>query len=632
MQTIEEKIKKKKKQDLILIGIGYVVALIFSMQFFRAYLQIGNLKDINAVTELMTQNLTSSFMFIPTLEYKKVFFVVTMGFGIYALLKATEDTKKFMKGVEHGSSRWATDKEKHQFQDKNFNNNIILSDDVFLNVNAKKIRRNLNVAIVGGSGTGKTRFYVKPNMMQLNTSYIVLDPKGELLIETGKMMQDNGYKVKILNIKDMLQSMHYNPFAYVRKDQDVFKLIKTIIKNTNEGAKGGDPFWQHAETALLQACFFYLYQERPKSEQTLPNVMKLLRMAKVSEQDEDAQSPLDILFEELEESKGETISCKQYHVFKAGAGKTAKSILISALSRLAFLDLPEVEELFGHEDEMHFENIGEEKTVLYMIIPDTDASFNFIAAMAYTQMFDILCQTADAKPLKYPVRFLMDEFANCGQIPDFEKVLATIRSRNISANIILQSVSQIENLYKDCWKSIIDNCDSTLYLGGQETSEWISKRLGKTTIDSKVTNKNKGRNGSSSDNFSILGRELMTPGEVSQMPNTDCIVMVRGCSPMYSKKFNIERHKKYKELGDVGEYGHPNNFSFADVKRDENEEEFNITNTAPEDMELDNRLANEEVNKVTEEESTSLEDELEALFENQNIEIIGDVQNENEEN
>lgn len=606
MKSIEERNREKIKQDLIMVAIIYVISLIFSFQFYRAYLEQQN-SSINDLINLMSKNMTQEFIFIPTKEYLSIFFLVTVACGVWALMKIT-DKKKYMKGEEHGSARWATLKEKQAFQDKNDANNIILSEDVKISLNAKKIRRNHNVLVIGGSGTGKTRFYVKPNLMQLNTSYVMTDPKGELLIETGKMFKDNGYKVKVLNVKDMTQSMGYNPFVYIKKEQDVFKLIKTLIKNTNEGAKGGDPFWEKAETAFLEAGMFYLYQERPLEEQTLPNLMKLLRCAKVSEEDENMESPLDIIFKELEEAKGETIAVKQYKVFKAGAGKTAKSILISALSRLAFLDLKEVQDLFS-KDELGIENIGNEKTAFYIIIPDTDSSFNFIAAMVYTQLFDILCQTADGKPIEYPVRFIMDEFANIGQIPDFEKVLATVRSRKISVNIILQSLSQIENLYKNSWKSIVDNCDSTLYLGGQETSEWVSKRLGKMTIDSKVVNRSRGRSGSSSENFSILGRELMTADEVSRMPNEDCIIFIRGARPMYSKKYPIEKHKRYKELGDVGEYKFKNNFSFEEIER--------------------NRVIDVEENNIdnVDHQQNNLEDDLEKLLNNQ-IEIVGEIGNE----
>lgn len=388
------------------------------------------------------------------------------------------------------------------------------------------------------------------------------------------MFKNNGYKIKIFNIKNMLETMHYNPFKYIRKEQDVFKLIKTLIKNTDDGAKGGDPFWEKAETALLGALMFYLYQEVREEDQTLPNVMKLLRCAKISEEDEESKSPLDIIFENLEREKGETIAVKQYKVFKAGAGKTAKSILITAMSRLAFLDLNEIQEMFSY-DEMDLESIGKEKTAFYVIMPDTDSSFNFIIAMLYTQMLDILCQKADIEGNKVPIRFILDEFANIGKIPDFEKVLATIRSRDISANIILQSIAQIEGgQYKEVWKSIVDNCDSIVFLGGKETSEYISKQLGKSTIDNKNNSYSKGRNNSTSINEGILARELLTADEIQKMPDDESIVLIRSCNPMYTKKYHLEKHSRYKELGDIKDYNNKNNASICEFLNNSNKKDL----------------------------------------------------------
>ncbi|MBY7009325.1 type IV secretory system conjugative DNA transfer family protein [Clostridium botulinum] len=621
MLTIEEKIKRKKREDLILVGVLYIIVIILAMQFYRSYLSYGSENfNLNEIVNTMNINLQNNFMFIPTKEYRDIFLLITIAFIIWALMIITNN-KKYMPGIEHGSARWATLKEKQKFQNKDDSKNIILTDEIKLNLNDKKIRRNHNVLTIGGSGAGKTRFYVKPNLMQCNTSFIITDPKGELFIETGKMFKKNGYKIKVFNVKDMKETMFYNPFKYIKKEQDIFKLIKCIIKNTDNGKSGADPFWEKAETALLQAIMFYLYQEVKEEDRILPNVMKLLRTIKVSEEDEDI---LDIIFKKLEEEKGETIAVKQYKVFKAGAGKTAKSILITALSRLAFLDLPEVERMFSM-DELELDKIGKQKIAFFVIIPDTDTSFNFLVAMLYTQMFDILCQTADKEGLDLKIRFMLDEFANIGQIPDFEKVLATIRSRGISANIILQSISQLEGQYKDTWKGIIDNCDSTVFLGGQETAEWISKKLGKATIDTKAINYSKGRNSSTSENNSNLGRELMTKDEVENMPDNDCICFIRGNRPAYSKKYNIEKHKRYKELGDVNNRKNKNNFYFDDIDRDI--KEISIIDKSIVELTKENKTFD---NNVTVQVNEDLRDELEKLFESDNLEIRGEYDYEKE--
>lgn len=559
--------KNKKKLDFILVIISYIITLVLVMQGYRAYLLSNDLKnfDINSILDNMINNMKNDFFFIPTAEYKNIIFVTTIAF-FTGLLIIIIDSKKFMKGKEYGSAKWATTTEKKRFMDKKDDNNIILAEEIKVSLDSKKTRKNLNVLVIGGSGTGKTRFFVKPNLMQLNTSYIITDPKGELLSETGKMFQDNGYKIKVFNNKNMEETMCYNPFKYVKKEQDIFKLIKVLMKNTDDGVKGTDPFWEKAETALLQAIMLYLYYEVEEEQKNFNSILRLLRYAKISEENENEKSELDLMFEQLEEEKGETISVRQYKVFKAAAGKTAKTILISALSRLSFLDIPEIEKMFSC-DELDIEGIGKNKTAFFVIIPDTDSSFNFLVAMLYTQMFDVLCQIGDSEGLNYPVRFILDEFANIGKIPDFEKVISTIRSRGISASIILQSIAQIESQYKETYKTIIDNCDNTVFLGGQETAEWVSKKLGKATIDSKSTNYTKGRNSSSTLNYSLLGRELMTKGEIEQMPDEDCICFIRGNPPMYSKKFKLEKHKRYKLLGDVTNPNNEKNFYFKDIRR-----------------------------------------------------------------
>lgn len=557
---------KKKRNFLIIMIIAYMFVLFLGVHFYRGFLEAKANSDLPNLINFFEADITNNLNLIPiTKEDFKVILFITFAFVIFVMLKLTEKEKKYKNGVEYGSARWGTEVEKKKLRDKDNKNNVILSNDIFMSLNTRKTRKNLNVCILGGSGAGKTRFYVKPNLMQLNTTYIVTDPKGDLFRETGKLFKDDGYDIKVFNIKEMEMSMKYNPFKYIKNDTDVLKLIKVFIKNTNEGKNGGDPFWEKSETTLLLALFFYLYYEAPKTEQNLQMVMEMLDYAEVKEDDEEFESDLDTLFRKLEEENPEHIAVKQYNSYKVGAGKTLKSILISVKTRLAFLTLPTVSNLFL-DDELELEFLGDRKTVLYIIIPDSDTTYNFIIAMLYTQLFDVLYDRADNfhhGALPVPVRVMADEFANIGEIPNFEKILATMRSRNISANIILQSIAQLKGMYKNTWEGIIDNCDSTVFLGGQKTAEYISKKLGKETIDNKTINKSTGKNGSSSINNSILGRELMTVDEVETMPDTDSIVFVRGMRPFYSKKFKIEKDKNYKKLGSDGE--NPNNFYYEDL-------------------------------------------------------------------
>lgn len=557
---------KSKKIETIVIGfICYIFVLFLSLHLYKAFLEVGTISNFDLLIKTFEDGIKNRPIFIPNQEELKVVAFITMGFVIWTLLYLTERKKKYMPGIEYGSARWGTEKEKAKLKDKKIDNNIVLSNDVFLSLNTRKTRKNLNVCILGGSGAGKTRFYVKPNLMKLNTSYIVTDPKGDLFRETGRLFKENGYEIKVFNTKEMDKSMKYNPFKYIKSDTDVLTLIKTFMKNTNEGKNGGDPFWEKSETTLLLALFFYLYYEAPKNEQNLPMVMEMLDYAEVKEDDEDFESDLDTLFRELEEINPKHIAVRQYNSYKVGAGKTLKSILISVRTRLSFLTLPTVANLF-EDDELELELLGDKKTVLYVIIPDSDTTYNFIVAMLYTQMFATLYDRADnyhhgAFPI--PVRGIFDEFANIGVIPDFEKLLATMRSRNISANIILQSIAQLKGMYKDTWEAIVDNCDSTVFLGGQKTAEYVSKKLGKTTIDNRTVNQTKGRNSSSSINNSILGRELMTTDEVEHMPDSDSIVFIRGQFPFYTKKYKIEKDKNYKYLGSDGD--NPNNFYYEDL-------------------------------------------------------------------
>lgn len=499
----------------------------------------------------------------------KFTFLGTVFVGIYILYKYTSKKRLHRKGEEHGSARWATEAEAKKLADKQkvkfgeIDNNILLTQEVKMSLDTRQHRENLNVVVVGGSGSGKSRFYVKPNLMQLNTSYVVTDPKGELLRSTGKLLEDNGYKIKVFNLIDMRNSHNYNPFAYVydRKTGElnksyVIKMVNVLMKNTKqEGATGGDQFWDDATKALLSALAFYLLEKGAENEKNFAWVMQLLKQAEVKEDEEDYESPLDIKFRELEEEDPASMAVSYYKDFKKAAGETAKSILISCAVRLQAFNLPDVANL-THTDTLELDKIGDEKTAVFVIIPASDVTFNFLAAMMYTQLFDTLYDTANFKyggKLPIHVRCLLDEFANIGTIPDFDKLLATMRSMEISANIIIQNIAQLKKMYDKSWEILTGNCDSLLFLGGKEasTTEMISKALGKETIDVMAQNRTKGhRNNSTSFNNSIMGRELLTADELTVLPTDECILIVRAFHPFYCHKFDIEKHPNYKYLED----------------------------------------------------------------------------------
>lgn len=473
--------------------------------------------------------------------------------------------KNYMHGIEHGSAEWGTQSDIKDFIDKDFSSNILFTETERLSMSTRMKRteeddwnRNKNVLVIGGAGSGKTRFYVKPNIMQMHGSYVITDPKGRLLHETGKMLMENGYVIKVFDLIDREKSDKYNPFMYLRTEDDILKLINNLIKNTNAvGSKSAGDFWEKSEQLLLQAIFAYILFEAPKQDQTIDTAMEMIRLAEVKEDNEDFVSPLDILFEDLKNEDSNHFASKQYDLYKLAAGKTAKSILISVGARLAPFNIQGIRNLVS-DDTLELDMIGSRKTALFVITPDTDTSFNFLAAMMFQQMFDVLVYKADTEykgALPFPVRCLLDEFANIGQIPMFETVIATIRSRKISADIILQNLAQIKNLYKDSWENITGNCDSLLFLGGMEQStlEYISKMVGKTTIDNMNINESRGQTGSYSMNYQILGRDLITPDEVGSMKGRECILKIRSCKPFKSRKFNIEKHENYKYLADASD-------------------------------------------------------------------------------
>ena len=471
-----------------------------------------------------------------------------------------KNAKKYRKGMEYGSARWGTAEDIKPYTDPVFENNIPLTQTERLTMNSRpkqpKYARNKNILVIGGSGSGKTRFFVKPSLMQMHSSYVVTDPKGTVLIECGKLLQRGGYRIKVLNTINFKKSMKYNPFAYLRSEKDILKLVNTIIANTKgDGEKSGEDFWVKAEKLYYTALIGYIWYEAPEEEKNFTTLLEMINASEAREDDEDFQNPVDLMFERLEEKDPEHFAVKQYKKYKLAAGKTAKSILISCGARLAPFDIKELRELM-ETDEMELDTIGDRKTALFVIISDTDDTFNFVVSILYTQLFNLLCDKADdvyGGRLPVHVRCLLDEFANIGQIPKFEKLIATIRSREISASIILQSQSQLKAIYKDNADTIVGNCDTTLFLGGKEktTLKEISEILGKETIDSFNTSETRGRELSHGLNYQKLGKQLMTEDEIAVMDGGKCILQLRGVRPFFSDKFDITKHPKYKYLSDA---------------------------------------------------------------------------------
>ena len=488
--------------------------------------------------------------------------VIGVGMRLVVYMKG-KNAKKFRKGEEYGSARWGNAKDIEPYMDlENPENNVILTQTEGLIMNGKpkgpKYARNKNILVIGGSGSGKTRFFVKPNLMQLHSSYVITDPKGTVLLEVGQMLYDAGYEIKVLNTINFKKSMHYNPFAYIHSEKDILKLVNTLIVNTKgEGQQATEDFWVKAEKLLYQAYIGYIYYECVKEEQNFITLIDMINASETREDDENFKNAIDLIFEELEADEPDHFAVKQYKKYKLAAGKTAKSILISCGARLAPFDIKELRDLTEY-DEMELDKIGERKTAMFMIMSDTDGTFNFILAMMQSQMFNLLCECADDLhngKLPVHVRFLLDEFANIGQIPQFDKLIATIRSREISASIILQSKSQLKAIYKDNADTIEGNCDTTLFLGGKEktTLKEMSEILGKETIDLYNTSDTRGNSPSYGLNYQKTGKELMSQDEIAVMDGGKCIMQLRGVRPFFSDKFDITKHKRYKELSDFDE-------------------------------------------------------------------------------
>ena len=489
---------------------------------------------------------------------------ILIGIGVAALIKFIvytkgKNAKKFRQGKEYGSARWGTKKDIEPYMDEKFQNNILLTQTERLTMNGRpsnpKYARNKNVLVIGGSGSGKTRFYVKPNLMQMHSSYCVTDPKGTIVLECGKMLEDNGYEIKILNTINFKKSMKYNPFAYIRSEKDILKLVQTIIANTKgEGEKAGEDFWVKAEKLYYTALIGYIFYEAPREEKNFATLLDMIDASEVREDDETYMNPIDRLFEALEKKEPTHFAVKQYKKYKLAAGKTAKSILISCGARLAPFDIRELRDLMS-EDELELDTLGDRKTALFVIISDTDDTFNFVVSIMYSQLFNLLCDKADdvyGGRLPVHVRCLLDEFANIGLIPKFEKLIATIRSREISASIILQAQSQLKAIYKDNADTIVGNCDSTLFLGGKEktTLKELSETLGKETIDLYNTSETRSNQKSFGLNYQKTGKELMSQDEITVMDGSKCIFQLRGVRPFLSDKYDITKHKNYRLLED----------------------------------------------------------------------------------
>ncbi len=556
------------KQNIPYLAFFYV-GNIFS-HHVRAYTG-GDVIDkiFQGILELNTMSL------LPSIHVADIL----MGVGVAALIKFIvytkgKNAKKFRQGKEYGSARWGTRKDIEPYMDEKFQNNILLTQTERLTMNGRpanpKYARNKNVLVIGGSGSGKTRFYVKPNLMQMHSSYCVTDPKGTIVLECGKMLEDNGYEIKILNTINFKKSMKYNPFAYLRSEKDILKLVQTIIANTKgEGEKAGEDFWVKAEKLYYTALIGYIFYEAPREEKNFATLLDMIDASEVREDDETYMNPIDRLFEALEKKEPTHFAVKQYRKYKLAAGKTAKSILISCGARLAPFDIQELRDLMK-EDELELDTLGDRKTALFVIISDTDDTFNFVVSIMYSQLFNLLCDKADDEyggRLPVHVRCLLDEFANIGLIPKFEKLIATIRSREISASIILQAQSQLKAIYKDNADTIVGNCDSTLFLGGKEktTLKELSETLGKETIDLYNTSETRSNANSYGLNYQKTGKELMSQDEITVMDGSKCIFQLRGVRPFLSDKFDITKHKNYKLLED---YDKKNVFDIEDyIKR-----------------------------------------------------------------
>ena len=544
----------RKSNDTLFYLIGIIPVVWLALLLAQS---LGG--DLPELLRNLTRALEQPTNIVWTNKSLPTILICLAAYGMAVLLYRTNQGRT-RDGEEHGSAAWATPASVNaQFAQKD---SIPLTQHVRLGLDTHKHRRSLNVLVIGGSGAAKTRSFVLPNILTANTNYVITDPKSEVLLATGSYLKEQGYDVRVLNLVNLEQSDGYNPFCYLRDEKDVLKLVNNLIQSTTpKGSHESDPFWTKAETALLQAIILMLFQEAPEYEQNFSMVMRVLEYAEVREEDEGHVSPLDLLFESIERRKPDSVAVRQYKVFKLAAGKTAKSILVSTAVRLAPFNLPQIQALTDHDD-MDLYTLGEKKVALYAVIPDNDNTFNFLVSLLYAQAFQALYYSADQihhGPLPRHVRFVLDEFAAM-PLPGFTRELATMRSRSISASVIIQNMAQIKELYKDSWETIPGNCDTILYLGGNESSthKYVSEMLGKATIDTKTHGQTKGKSGSYSTNFQMSGRELLTPDEVRKLDNRYALLFIRGASPVMDEKYDLMHHPaiSHSSLGGAAPYIH----------------------------------------------------------------------------
>ena len=547
-------------KKFLLPNIPYVFIALFATKLGQAWRLAPGMDFSGKALHLMEGFATAFSSLVPS------FHPIDLCVGVAAALLIRlivyvkgKNAKKFRKNLEYGSARWGKPEDIAPYVDPKFENNVILTQTERLMMSNRpkdpKTARNKNVLVVGGSGSGKTRFFIKPNLMQLHSSYVVTDPKGSIAVECGKLMLRNGYKVKIFNSINFKKSMHYNPFAYIHSEKDILKLVTTLIANTKGDGKSGDDFWQKAETLLYTALIGYIHYEAPEEEQNFATLIEFINAMEVREDDETFENNVDLAFKELASREANHFAVRQYKKYKLAAGKTAKSINISCGARLAPFDIQELREISMY-DELELDTLGDRKTALFLIMSDTDSTFNFLISMIYSQLFNLLCEKADdvyGGRLPVHVRCLIDEGANIGQIPNLEKLMATIRSREISACLVLQAQSQLKALYKDNADTIIGNCDSSIFLGGKEpgTLKELNQALGKETIDTFNTGESRGREVSHSLNYQKLGKDLATIDELAVLDGGKCILQLRGVRPFLSDKYDITKHPNYKYLSDA---------------------------------------------------------------------------------
>lgn len=550
---------RRNLKRLVILSIPYVVLCLVATNLGEAWrIAKGNI-PASPILGLMAALPVAFSNFMPSFHPFDLCVGIVCGCGLrLAVYLRGKNAKKYRHNEEYGSARWGNAQDIAPFIAHKFEDNLILTQTERLMMSNRpanpKNARNKNVLIVGGSGSGKTRFWIKPNLLQCHSSYVVTDPKGSIVVECGNALLKKGYRIKIFNTINFQKSMHYNPFAYIHSDKDILKLVTTLIANTKGEAKGGDEFWEKSEKLLYTALIAYIHYEAPKTEQNFASLLELLNAMEVREDDEEFQNPVDLMFEDLNRKKPNTFAYRQYRLYKLAAGKTAKSILISCGARLAPFDIAELREITAY-DELELDTLGDQKTALFLIMSDTDSTFNFLISMVYTQLFNLLCEKADdvyGGRLPVHVRCLIDEAANIGQIPNLEKLVATIRSREISACLVLQARSQLKAIYKDNADTIIGNMDSQIFLGGSEptTLKELNAALGKETIDTFNTSDTRGNSPSYGTNFQKLGHELMSQDELAVMDGGKCILQLRGVRPFLSDKYDLTQHPNFKLTAD----------------------------------------------------------------------------------